>query len=125
MAPLQLRSAAGAAELMARLDWDRELREARKRKHGVIPVWADPSSLSVDDGREVDIILEPLVNLLANFRSMSRTQQGQRRSEFAFRLRKARDQAVEKAASMPNMAAREAVAGRAELLMEKIRGESE
>lgn len=109
---------------MARLDWDRELREARKRKHGAIPVWADPSALSVDDGREVEVLLEPLADLLANFRSMSRTQQGQRRSEFAFRLRKLRDQAVEKSAGIPNMAARETVAGRAELLLEKLHGES-
>lgn len=109
---------------MARLDWDREVREARKRKHGAIPVWADPSALSVDDRREVDVLLEPLVNLVANFRSMSRTQQDQRRSEFAFRLRKLREQAIEKAAGMPNIAARETVAGRGEVLLENLRGES-
>jgi hypothetical protein len=109
---------------MARLDWDRELREARKRKHGAIPIWADPSALSVDDEREVDLLLDPLVELLANFRNMSRTQQGQRRSEFTFRLRKLRDQAVEKAGGIPNLAVRDAVAGRAELLIEKLRADS-
>ena len=109
---------------MARLDWDREVREARKRRHGAIPAWADPSELSVDDQRVVDVLMDPLVELLADFRSMSRTQQGQRRSEFAFRLRNLRNQAVVKAGGIPNIAAREAVARRAELLLENLRGAS-
>jgi hypothetical protein len=117
-----LRSRTGTTRLMARLNWDRELREARKRKHGTIPVWADPSALSLDDERQVDALLDPLVNLLADFRAMSRTQQGQRRSEFEFRLRKLRDQALGEAAGIPNLAARQAVRGRAELLIQNLRG---
>jgi hypothetical protein len=100
------------------------LREARKRKHGAIPAWADPSALSVDDEREVNALPDPLVTLFANFRAMSRTQQGQRRSEFHFRLRKLRNQAVEKAAGIPNVPARQAVDGRAEPLIENLRGDS-
>jgi hypothetical protein len=109
---------------MARLDWDRELREARKRKHGAIPVWADPSALSIDDEREVNAILDTIVNLFGEFRSTSRTQQGQRRSEFLFRLRRLRDQAVEKAVAIPNLAARDVVAVRAQVSIENLRGDS-
>ena len=107
---------------MTRFDWDRELREARKRKHGAIPVWADPSALSADDEHAVATLLAPLVEVFADFRNMSQTQQGQRRSEFTFRLRKLRDQAVTKAAERANLTAREAVAARAGLLIENIHG---
>lgn len=106
---------------MARFDWDRELREARKRKHGAIPAWADPSALSAGDERQVSALLGPLGTAFAEFRDMSRTQQGQRRSEFDFRLRELRDQAVLKAGVFPNLAARQAVEGRASLLIESFR----
>jgi hypothetical protein len=106
---------------MARFDWDRELREARKRKHGAIPVGADPSALSADDEREVNALLEPLGTVFAAFRGMSRTQREQRRTEFDFRLRKLCNEAVEKAAVLPNLATGQAVDGHAKLLIENFR----
>jgi hypothetical protein len=105
---------------MAKLDWNRELREARKRKHGAISVWSDPSALSMHDQRELEALLDLLAALVTEFRAMSRTQQDQRRSEFEFRLRRLRDQAVEGAAAIPNITARRAFEARSSLLIEGL-----
>jgi hypothetical protein len=105
---------------MARFDWDAENRKVRTRKHGSIPVWADPAFLSFEDGRRVSQLLGPLRALLNEYELMSRTQRGQRASEFAHRLRQLKREAVAKAGALDNVGARESVGFRAESLIERF-----
>src|SRR5438128_320627 len=76
----------GALISMTRPDWDRETREARKRKRGSIPVWADPATLSLEDERSVLRLIEPMVELTHAFLALSSTHRGQRASEFEYKL---------------------------------------
>jgi hypothetical protein len=82
---------------MPGLDWDRETREARKRRHGSVPVWADPSVLSTSDEREVQRLLGSMNELLGEYLALSQTQRDQRRSEFTYRLSTLEKQAVSEA----------------------------
>jgi hypothetical protein len=91
---------------MMRLDWDRELREARKRKHGSIPLWGDPGALSPDDERAVWRLLDPMVEPTNEFLAMSRTHRRQRSSEFEYRLETLKDHAVCSAGGLASVTAR-------------------
>jgi hypothetical protein len=106
--------------LMAKLDWDRETRETRKRKQGVVPVWADLSLLSLDDERQVMAILDPMLALVNEYERMSRTQQRQRPSEFRHRLSKLRDEAIAEGGALRDLSARESVRRRADVLVERL-----
>jgi hypothetical protein len=52
---------------MAKLDWDRERREARKRKHGSTPVWADPAFVDPSVRRKFDELTERQREIVARF----------------------------------------------------------
>jgi hypothetical protein len=52
---------------MAKFDWDREAREARKRKHGSIPAWADPGFLEPNVRRKLLDLTERQQSLVAAF----------------------------------------------------------
>ena len=106
---------------MPRLDWDRETREARKRKHGSIPLWSDPSALSSDDERAVQRSLGAMNELVSEFRSMSRTQRDQRASEFNHRFSRLQSETVSEAATFANASARDEVKRRAATLSERLR----
>lgn len=113
-----------AAGLVSGLDWDREGREARKRRHGSIPLWADPAALSSDDEREVQRLLVPMNDLLSEFHGMSRTQRQQRASEFNYRLLKLQSEAVIESARFANVSAREEIKRRGAALVEQLRESS-
>ena len=105
---------------MAKLDWDRESREARKRKHGALPVWADPGVISFDDDLKIRELLQPLVDIVDEFAGMSRTQQRQRGSEFSHRLRRQADQ-VRATGVFDDALSREVLAGRVDHLVDRLR----
>jgi len=52
---------------MAKLDWDREGREARKRKHGSTPEWADPAFVDPSVRRKFDELTERQREIVAWF----------------------------------------------------------
>jgi hypothetical protein len=85
---------------MAKFNWDRETREARKRQRGFVPVWADDGTpgleaddvgLGLDDHRDVEMALASMREVLRQFRAMSVTHRRQRASEFEYRLCSTRD----------------------------------
>ena len=82
---------------MTRLDWDREAREARLRRHGGVPAWADPAALSPNDARTADRLMLPLQELVAEFALLSETQRQQRATEFRHRFRSLSAEARERA----------------------------
>jgi hypothetical protein len=106
------------------LDWDRESREARKRRHGSIPAWADPSALSLSDERRIQSLLRPMTDLLSEYELLSRTQRDQRCSEFTYRLSKLESAATSDSASFENISARDEVRRRAAGILERLRGNS-
>jgi hypothetical protein len=106
---------------LAKFDWDRETREARKRAHGSIPVWADPSALSFDDERELRRRLTPLTDLVEEFASLSTTHRRQRGSEVIYQGGRLRRQAVDDAQDLPNRAVRESIAGWGDLLVDRLK----
>src|SRR5687767_9845568 len=105
---------------MARLDWDRETREARKRKHGVTPAWADPTALSYEDEQFVRQLLQPMVDLLDEFSGLSRTQQRYSGSEIEHRLSQLKRQVESELSALHDRDAREHASRRAELLTERF-----
>jgi hypothetical protein len=52
---------------MAKLDWDREGREARKRKHGSTHVWADPAFVDPSVRRKFEELTERQREIVAGF----------------------------------------------------------
>jgi hypothetical protein len=109
---------------MAKFDWDRETREARKRAHGSLPLWADPGALSFDDDRHVRAVLEPMVSLIDEYAELSSTQRRQREGEFKFRIVRAKRDALSEGGRFPNSSARENLSRRAEMLIERFREQS-
>ena len=106
--------------MMAKFDWDRETREARKRKQGSVPVWADSSFLSDEDERQVTLILDPMLALVNEYERMSRTQQRQRASEFRHRLSKLKNKAIAEGGAFDNLPARESVLRGADALVDRL-----
>jgi hypothetical protein len=105
---------------MAKFDWDRETREARKRAHGSVPVWADPFAVSAHDERQVRQLLEPMVSVLDEYDALSRTQREQREGEFKFRLVGLKRDVASEAGKFANLTTREVARTRAELLLERF-----
>jgi hypothetical protein len=105
---------------VARLNWDRESREARKRKHGAVPVWADPAAISHVDSLRIHELLRPLVETVDEFEGLSRTQQRQRGSEFGYRLRRQAKEARE-GCSFDDAAVRAVLMTRLDHLVERLR----
>ena len=64
---------------MTRFDWDRESREARKRKHGSIPALADPLSHTFADEHELERQLRPMQEAVRSFSMLSTTSRRQRK----------------------------------------------
>jgi hypothetical protein len=87
---------------MTRLDWDRETREARKRRRGAIPHWADEPTLSVADNCALRRHLEPIASVLDEFARLSGTSRRQRLSEFEYRIRREAECAEAKLIDAPN-----------------------
>lgn len=105
---------------MTRFDWDRETREARLRRHGGVPVWADPANLSPDDLRRVNLLTLPMHELAAEYARLSRTQREQLESEFRHRFRKLASAARE-SAKTPDPAVAAVVAARIEAVDSALR----
>jgi hypothetical protein len=105
---------------MARFDWDRETREARKRKHGSIPLWADPGAISLDDERELHTLLQPLVNVVNEFAELSLTQRRQRGSEFSYQLKRQADEICAKSA-FANLTTQAVLVAKVEHLIGRLR----
>jgi hypothetical protein len=104
---------------MTRLDWDRETREARKRKHGAVPLWADSGPISFEDDQHIRTLLKPLTETVEEFADLSATQRRQRGSEFSYRLRRQAKQAAA-SSELADTDAREVLAARAGRLIERL-----
>jgi hypothetical protein len=72
------------------------------RRNGALPAWADPAMLSGTDAALVTRGLRPLIDLLQEFRRLSRTSRRQRRSEFEYRVRKEAKNAESELVTVPN-----------------------
>ena len=79
------------------------------------------ASSSAADEREVERLLEPLIQLLDQFRDFSRTHQRQRSSEFTHRLARLQTAAINEASVLVDPAARESVKRRSDVLIERFR----
>lgn len=105
---------------MSKLDWDRETRETRKRKQGFTPTWADPDTVSLAHQRQIQALLEPMHELVRQFEGFSRTQRGQRHSEFRHRLRNCQNLAEQEAGAFADVSARDAVRRLSAMLIQRL-----
>jgi hypothetical protein len=105
---------------MSRLDWDREGRLARMRRHGSLPLWVDEDTSSFADETTVASLLEPLARLAREFEALSRTQQSQRSGEFKYRVRELRRAALGRADDLPDLGARAGLTTEVDALVARI-----
>ena len=84
------------------------------RKREIAPV-------GTQDDREVRRLLDPMAEVVDAFAALSRTQRSQRESEFKYQVGKLKHEAATNDSGLANATARDVLAQRAQLLVERLR----